>query len=217
MDAEARGLGVRVNDRGRKTFILIARYPGSQNPSRRTLGEYPDMTLGEARDEARRWRKMLHEGVDPRIEKERRRLEQVRRQENTVGFVCEAYFAHIKRQKHRRGWQVERDIRREFAAWWQRPITDITRYDVLKVIDDAVARGASWQAHHIHSYAKRLFNWAIDRGTYGLDSSPCDRMRPAKIIGRLASRSRILSDDELRALWRASGRIGYLREHVGRS
>jgi len=53
MDSEVRGLGVRVNDRGRKTFILIARYPGSRHPARRSLGKYGVMTLGDAREEAR--------------------------------------------------------------------------------------------------------------------------------------------------------------------
>ena len=32
-DLETRGLAVRVNDRGVKTFVLIARYPGSKNPA----------------------------------------------------------------------------------------------------------------------------------------------------------------------------------------
>ena len=61
MDEEARGLGVRVNDRGLKTFILIARYPGSKHPTRRTIGEYPAVSLADAREEARLWRKMLHQ------------------------------------------------------------------------------------------------------------------------------------------------------------
>src|SRR5262249_35790615 len=122
----------------------------------------------------------------------------------------EDYFSYIKRQKLRRAAEVERDIRREFVARWaKRPITEITRDDILIVIDAAIQRNASWQAHHAFSYASRLFNWAIERGTYGLESSPCERMRPAKIIGRKVPRTRVLSDDELRSLWRASKRIGY--------
>ena len=40
MDTLVPGFGVRVSDKGRKTFILVARYPGSSNPTRRGLGEY---------------------------------------------------------------------------------------------------------------------------------------------------------------------------------
>jgi hypothetical protein len=162
MDAEVRGFGVRVNDRGRKTFILIARYPGSPHPARRSLGEYGVMTLGDAREEARKWRKLLGEGVDPRVEKERRRLAEARRQENSFASVAEDYFSYIKRQKLRRAAEVERDIRREFVTRWaKRPITDITRDDLMAVIEAAIQRDAPWQAHHAFSYANRLFNWAI--------------------------------------------------------
>ena len=35
MDADVRGFGVRVTDKGQRTFVLIARYPGSTNPTRR--------------------------------------------------------------------------------------------------------------------------------------------------------------------------------------
>jgi integrase len=76
-------------------------------------------------------------------------------------------------------------------------------------LDDAVARGAPYQAHNLLGHVRRLFNWAIARGAYGLERSPCDRMKPADVIGRKALRTRILSDDELRALWVATGTMGY--------
>ena len=41
MDTDVPGFGVRVTEIGQKSFILIARYPGSSNPTRRALGEYP--------------------------------------------------------------------------------------------------------------------------------------------------------------------------------
>jgi integrase len=124
--------------------------------------------------------------------------------------VCEDYFADIRRRKLRRAHEVERDIRREFLPLWaKRPITDISRHDVLAVIDAAIKRDSPWQAHHLHSYASRLFNWAIERGTYGIDASPCERMRPSKIIGVKEPRTRVLDDDELRALWRAARGLDY--------
>jgi hypothetical protein len=41
MDAAMPGFGVRITDRGTRTFTLVKRYPGSANPTRRALGEYP--------------------------------------------------------------------------------------------------------------------------------------------------------------------------------
>ena len=100
-DLEARGLAVRVNDRGDKTFVLIARFAGRRNRSRRTIGRYPAMSLEQARDEARQWRQQLKEGRDPRVEQERRRQAALRRQARTFASVCEEYFADIKRRNLR--------------------------------------------------------------------------------------------------------------------
>jgi integrase len=55
---------------------------------------------------------------------------------------------------------------------------------------------------------RRLFNWAVGRHIYGLDKSPCDRMK-SKVIGPKLSRTRVLSDAELRALWVATEQLGY--------
>ena len=59
MDTDVPGFGVRVTEVGQKSFILIARYPGSSNPTRRTVGEYPAISLQKARERAREWRELL--------------------------------------------------------------------------------------------------------------------------------------------------------------
>ena len=45
MDSDVPGFGVRVSEVGQRSFILIARYPGSANPTRRALDEYPSLSL----------------------------------------------------------------------------------------------------------------------------------------------------------------------------
>src|SRR5262249_56809328 len=55
MDAVLPGLGVRVTDKGTRSFVLVARFPGSSNPTRRALGEYGALGLADTRDEARKW------------------------------------------------------------------------------------------------------------------------------------------------------------------
>jgi len=139
-----------------------------------------------------------------------------------------------KNPRQRRGRQVERDIRRVFIPLWGgRPITEIARHDVLAVIeavrdggtdkmlrgygikiprrngDGAKNRPAPVQARILLAYAKTLFSWAVERGAYGLEASPCDHLRTAKILGGKKSSDRILSDVELGAFWRASEQLGY--------
>jgi integrase len=208
-DASFPGFGVRVSDTGRRTFILAARYPGSKNPTRRKLGIYDAMSLTDAREKARTWLQLIARGIDPETAEEGTRQAELRKAENTFGVVAEEFFQrHLRktRQAHR----AEVDIRREFISRWaDRPITEITRRDVLAVIDACVDRGNPYQAHNLLGYARRIFNWAIARGVYGLESSPCDRMRPKEIIGAKKARTRVLNDDELRALWNAAERLGY--------
>jgi len=54
-----------------------------------------------------------------------------------------------------------------------------------------------------------MFNWAIEAGDYGLESSPCDRIRPRHLIGERAPRDRVLTDAEMGALWRSAESMGY--------
>src|SRR5215813_5871360 len=65
------GLGIRVTDKGAKSFVLATRYPGSNNPARRTLGAYGALTLEQARTKARKWLELVERGIDPAEEEER--------------------------------------------------------------------------------------------------------------------------------------------------
>ena len=104
---------------------------------------------------------------------------------------------------------VERDFRASFvAAWCDRPISEITKFDVLEVVN-AKKRTAPQMARALLILITRFFNWAVDQHIYGLDTSPCDRLSRAKLIGEPLSRSRRLTDAELFAFWRATGRMRY--------
>src|SRR5262245_65013864 len=92
MDIDVAGFGVRVTERGQRSFILIARYPGSPNPTRRAIGEYPDLSLEKARARARHWRDLIRQGIDPKAEEERLRRLELRKQQTTFGAVAEDFI-----------------------------------------------------------------------------------------------------------------------------
>jgi integrase len=203
------GFGVRVSDKGTKTFILTARYPGSNNPTRRAIGHYPTVSLVKARATAAQWREWIAQGKDPAGEIDRQRVAEERRRDNSFRVVAEE-FIRLAASKQRRGAEVKRDLEKEFIArWGGRPITDITSHDVIAVLDEAVARDAPYQAHNLLGHIRRLFNWAIARGVYGVDHSPCDRMKPKDVIGAKAVRTRVFNDNEWRAFWRAAEGMKY--------
>jgi hypothetical protein len=208
-DAQVPGLAARVTDKGKITFVLIKRFPGgSRHPVPRKLGEYGRMSLEEARNEARVWLALIDKGTDPAIETERQKQATVRRHKNTLLAVFEDWVRD-KLPGERKGKVVERDMRREFIPkLGALPITEITDLDILGIVN-AKKRTAPVQARNELGHIKRLFTWAIDQRVYGLKTSPCDSLKPSKIIGRKKSGKRILKDQELFALWRAVKRLSY--------
>jgi integrase len=209
MDSDVPGFGVRVSEAGQKSFILIARYPGSPNPTRRALGEYPSLSLGEARERAKDWRGLIRKGIDPKVEESRVRRLELRKQATTFASVADDFIErHVKGQ--RKAVDTEREIRKELIAHWaDRPVASIAREDVIALVEAIARRPAPYTAHIVLGHIRSLFNWAINRGTYGLETSPCDRIKPASLIGAKQPRQRTLSDAELRVLWQASETIGY--------
>jgi len=191
------------------SFILYTRFPGSKAPTRRALGRYPAITLEAARIKAAQWRTLIAKGVDPAIEEERARLAEQRKRANTFGAVAEDFIRDkVSGERKRRA--VELELRREFiAAWGNRPISEITPHDVRLIVKAAVDRGAPYQAFNLLALAKRLFNWAIDQHCYGLEASPCDRLKPKAIIGPKATRKRVFTNREWRAFWNVTAAMPY--------
>ena len=147
MDDLVQGFGVRVHMDGRKTFILIARYPGSRHPTRRALGQYENgMTLESARKKAGQWRSLLADGIDPKVETERKAREEARARSDSFATVVEAYIAHIRRAKYRSVRDVERCLEREFTSHpkFFEEIEDrlLKHYDLTIETDD---RPPPWQ------------------------------------------------------------------------
>jgi hypothetical protein len=208
MDSVVPGFGVRVSETGRRTFILIARYPGSDNPTRRALGEYGAITLEKAREKARHWLELLRKGIDPRDQEERERAAEQQKRKNTFAAIAEDFITE-KLPSERKGKEVERDIRNNFMpAWGALPAADISE-DQIAALIRAKARKAPTQARNLLGTAKRLFQWAIDQRAYGIKTSPAAQLKPTALCGEKVSGDRILSDVELFALWRAAERTAY--------
>ena len=237
-DTVVPGLGVRVSKTGRRTFVLMTRYPGDQHPARRKLGIYGELTLEQAREKARGWLELIRKGTDPVVAEEEARQAALRLQANTFASVAEDYLAlqvigpDPEKPRQRKAAEVARDFRGVFIALWdERPITSISRHDVLALIEGIRDNGtaatlavygkgkkgdgkaekapAPGQARNLLGHLKTFFSWAIERGAYGLESSPCEHLKGARIIGERQSDDRTLNDAELVAFWQATGHLGY--------
>src|SRR6185436_3720548 len=92
-DAIVPGLLLRVRPSGAKSFALVARFPGSSNPTRRTIAPAGAITLQEARARARAWLELLGRGVDPAEQVESERQERDRKRGETIAALAETYLA----------------------------------------------------------------------------------------------------------------------------
>jgi integrase len=228
-DANLPGFGVRVTDKGSATFLVMRRIRGQATPKRFpvggfAVGKYPEaselpeghkLPLAAARERAREVIALLDNGIDPdaaeeerRRKEEEQRLAEVRQRENTFATVAEEFIAGPV-SKWKSGAEVAAAIRRELISQWgERQLKDVTRRDVVSLLEK-VAKDHPYVAHNLLGYVRQVYDWAIERDLYGIDTSPCDRIKAAKIIGEKQPRKRILNDSELRVVWQATGEMGY--------
>jgi integrase len=215
-DRQVPGLIVIVHKK-RRSFALLRRFAGSRNPTRRNIGEVGSISVEAARQIARDWNDMVKRGIDPAVEKKQREDEQ-RQQHVAAQVAAEALFKNVaenylqrKVKNQRQHRLVERMIRNVLIpAWGDRPVDTITRRDVIKLVEDINDRPAPMYAHACFGCARTLFNWALNRDIYGLEHSPCDRIKVADLLSRTKQpRQRVLSDGELVAFWKATGRMRF--------
>src|SRR3981189_1871113 len=78
-DAALPGFGVRVTDRGAKSYVVYTRWPGTGSPARRALGDAGRLPLAVARKQARAWLDLVEQGIDPKDQEKQATLEEQRR------------------------------------------------------------------------------------------------------------------------------------------
>jgi integrase len=70
-----------------------------------------------------------------------------------------------------------------------------------------VDRGASRYAHNVFDAANAVLNFAAAQDM--IEANPARLLKRSAVIGPKKHRQRVLGDTELRAFWRASGRLDY--------
>ena len=191
-DAIVPGLGIRVTDRGVKTFVLVTRYPGAANPAPRSLGTYGAITLEAARAKAREWLGLIASGIDPEQHAATKR-------EQTFQAICEQYFLR-KAKAHRTRAVSEATLARlVYPTFGPRPIEAINRSDIVRLLDRIEDERGSIQATRTLGIINRVMNFHASRSDDF--RSPIVR---GMARGAEQARSRILDDDELRAIWKAT-------------
>jgi integrase len=197
-DEEMPGLVLRVNRGGAKSWAALhyvktvaktgklAGQPITM-PTMHKLGRWPHLSLAEARAKARLFlsdpRKALTDGV-------------------SFEDIANSYLArHVIANGLRSRTEIERALNKYvLPEWRQRPFASIRRAEVAKLIDHVVTRHGRRQADLVLAYLRAMMNWFAARSD--------DYVNPiVRGMGRNGneSRDRVLSDDEIAALWSLTG------------
>jgi hypothetical protein len=186
------GFGVRVSPTERKVWFVVTRVGDRQK--RVTIGTYPAISLAEARDEARKLIRNAQLGVTedaPSVEAP------------TLGEAI-PIFINLYAKPKNRSWRGCERLLGTFQALANKPLGEIKRSDLARVLDQMIASGTPYRANRALSALKKLMAWALDRGM--IEVNPIAGLKAPAVE---QSRDRILTDRELRDLLVAADQEGY--------
>jgi len=192
-DTEQRGFGLLVLPSGERRYVV--QYRAFRRSRRMTFK--PGLTLTEARKEAKAVLGAVAKGGDPMAER--------RRQEgaatNTLKAIAEEYFtreSHKLRSADARKATFERLI---YPALSGRQIDTIKRSEIVQFLDKIEDERGPQMAQTVLAFLSKLFNWHASRDDDFL--SPI-RRGMGRVKMKDTARDRVLSDDELRIIWRTA-------------
>lgn len=203
-DEDQRGLGVRVTATGGKTFLAQYTFHGQKR--RIPLGACSALSLAKARDAVRAIMGDVAKGIDPAAErKEAAREARRKAAETALTFdrLLEDWRA-LRLAERRASYSQEalRALRRAFRKHLALPATDLTRPAVVRTLDAMSRAGSAAMASRTAAYGRAAYSWALKRGVVA--ANPFGSLPLSATI----KRDRVLSDDELVAIWRATEEQG---------
>lgn len=193
-DALMPGLVLRISKAGTKSFCLHKRINGKMR--RLPIGRFPIVSLAEAREMVRQ---VLYEVETGRFE-ERTGIELEAKP--TLGEVIPDYIEKHA-QVHNKDWKRKNALLMKLKTLHSKRVDQIKRTDVVKACDK-IQKTAPVSANRALAHLKHLMSWCIERGM--IEASPIGGMKPPS---KERPRERVLTDDEMGALWVACDNEGY--------
>ncbi|NKL37517.1 DUF4102 domain-containing protein [Rhizobium leguminosarum bv. viciae] len=195
------GLYLIIQPSGVMSWAIRYRFEGK--PKKFTIGPLPVHPLAKAREEASKLLRDVSEGKDPAAAKATKKALKL----DIVDDALDEFIKRYVEKKNRpttikeRKRLFDKDFRPKFG---KRTMKSIKRQEIVAHLDE-VAERAPIVANRLLSLLRKFFNWAVQRDI--IDTSPMEKKidKPSEET----TRDRILTDDEIKLLWRASGKLGY--------
>ncbi|CAJ0853448.1 hypothetical protein AMST5_00648 [freshwater sediment metagenome] len=199
-DDEQRGLGIRVTASGGKTFVAQYSFHGQKR--RIPLGSCRAVSLAKARDAVRAIMGDVARGIDPATERQKAAAETRRKaaeEAYTLATLLDDWQSlHLTTKRPRYAAEAVRALRNAFRSYLEMPATDLARAHVVKIVDALARRGQPAMAARTAAYGKAAFGWALKRGTVTVNPFVDLPLAP------ITRRDRVLTSDELAAIWLAT-------------
>jgi Arm DNA-binding domain len=195
-DAALPSFGLVVTERGAKSFVAQYRHNGRSR--RYTIGAASNLDLDAARKRARAVLGQVAQGQDPVTEKK----QAANAGRNTLKAICEAYLAregkNLRSADNRRS-ALERLVYPKLGV---RQIEAIGRRDIVNLLDQIEDEKGPDAANSVLAFIRAIFNWHATRDDDFV--SPIVKGMARQTNG---ARERVLSDDELKAVWLAADKL----------
>lgn len=193
---EGNGFTIRVMPSGVKTWLYVYDFEGDRREMK--LGSYPDVSLETAKDRFDAAKKRFKNGFDPKEEQEREVT--TRRNAHTVSGLIEDYIEKYAKLKKKKSWQEDERILNKdvLPVWNNRKAKDITRHDVMQLLDGMQGRGDGIITNTF-KIIRRMFAYAVKKEI--ITATPCYAFEKGDELPITTSRERTLSAEEIKLLW----------------
>jgi integrase len=142
-----------------------------------TLGTYPEMSLAAARAARQGVRGQVREGASPTHDRALARRERLDRNDMTFEVMAGRWHEYMARTEWSRSYGVEvlqRLANHAFPAFGKRPIDQVTRAEVIDLLQRVVMRNGHWQANHLRQHLVCAFDHWMDKEL--ITRNPADRL-----------------------------------------
>jgi integrase len=190
------GLRIRVAPTGVKTWVFEKRIRGEGQLRSHTLGRFPVISLGEAREKALTLEKEAVEGVDRKAE-----FKNMQTVKAILDRYDEMHLAQLRTGKQRR-----KQIEVAFGSRLDDPLNKVERRHLQEFIDKVAGKGTKVLANRYKAAISAFTSFAWKRGY--IDHNIGAGL--AKAPGKEKSRDRVLSLNEVRAIYDAAGLLSPL-------
>jgi hypothetical protein len=205
-DDEQRGLALRVGATAKagsldgKSFFAQYSYGGIKR--RVPLGACSAISLGDARKAACAVKGDVAHGKDPahdrRAAAQAKKLQAADDALTVAALIADWKALHLRARRASYADEATRAIRSVFKKYLDWPAASLDRKTVVRELDKLVKEGSPIMAARAGAYLGAAYEWAVKRGTFG--ANPFAKLARAPT----SRRDRVLSDDEIAAVWRAT-------------